>query len=157
VPYCAAEQVDVAGEVIAFRDGRLSFTPMRAEILVYVASNGPLGQRVAGAVPDAAIMETCGSVAEAAAFPAEVERVAASAGRDKRAVRLVARLNACIAADGGRARVIVRRSVAHYLGRGSLRLATAAAQGLTLPAEATTPMASAPIPPASNRICRCYR
>jgi 5,10-methylenetetrahydromethanopterin reductase len=114
------EQADVAGEVIAFRGGRLSFKPIRADIPIHIASNGRLGQRTAGAVADGAIMEACGSV------------------------RLTARLNACIATDGGRARDIVRPSVARYLGRGTLKLATAEAQGLTLPREATAPLANAP-------------
>lgn len=138
------ERVDMAGEAVVFRDGRLDFAPLRAEIPIYVASNGRLGQRAAGAVADGAIIEACGSVAEAAAFRAEVERGAAAAGRDPQAVRLVARLNACVAADGGRARDIVRPSVARYLGRGALRLATAAAQNLLLPPEATAPLAKAP-------------
>jgi 5,10-methylenetetrahydromethanopterin reductase len=89
-------------------------------------------------------MEACGSVAEAAAFRAEVARGAAAARRDPRAVRLAARLNACVAEDGGRARDIVRPSVARYLGRGALRLATAAAQDLLLPDEATRPLANVP-------------
>ena len=137
------EQVNVQGEVIAFHDGHLSFTPLRAAIPVVVASNGPLGQRAAGAVADGAIMEACGSVAEALAFRAEVERGAQSAGRDLQSVRLTARLNACVAADGLRARNVVRPTVARLLGRGSLRLATAVAQGLTLPPEATAPMKNA--------------
>jgi 5,10-methylenetetrahydromethanopterin reductase len=138
------EQVDFTGEVISFRDGRLSFAPLRPEIPICVASNGPLGQRVAGSVADGAIMEACGSVPEALAFRAEVERGEASAGRKPHTVRIVARLNACIASDGGRARDVVRPSVARYLGRGSLRLATAAMQGLILPPEVTAPMANAP-------------
>jgi 5,10-methylenetetrahydromethanopterin reductase len=89
-------------------------------------------------------MEACGSVPEAVAFRAEVERGEASAGRKPHTVRIVARLNACIASDGGRARDVVRPSVARYLGRGSLRLATAAMQGLILPPEVTAPMANAP-------------
>lgn len=137
------EQVDVQGEVISFHDGHLSFTPVRAEIPVVIASNGPLGQRTGGAVADGVIMEACGSVAEVLALGTEVERGARSAGRDPRSVRLTARLNACIAADGKRARDVVRPAVARYLGRGSLKLATAAAQGLTLPPEATAPMANA--------------
>src|SRR5271166_5315090 len=132
------------GEAIAFRDGRLSFKPIRADIPIHIASNGPLGQRTAGAVADGAIMEACGSVAEALALAAEVRRGAKSAGRDAGSVRLTARLNACIAADGGRARDIVRPSVARYLGRGTLKLATAEAQGLTLPPEATAPLVTAP-------------
>jgi 5,10-methylenetetrahydromethanopterin reductase len=138
------EQVDVAGEVVSFHDGRLSFAPPRAAIPVHVASNGPLGQRVDGAVADGAIMEACGTVAEVAAFRAAVAAGAAAAGRDPSAVRLAARLNACIAGDGGRARDIVRPSVARYLGRGALRLATAAAHGLTLPPETTAALAAAP-------------
>jgi 5,10-methylenetetrahydromethanopterin reductase len=138
------EQVGVAGDVISFGSGRLSFPPLRSEIPIHVASNGPLGQRSAGAVADAAIMEACGSVAEVAAFRSEVERGETAAGRAKGSVRLVARLNACIAEDGRRARDIVRPTVARYLGRGSLRLATAAAQGLTLPHEVTAPLANAP-------------
>jgi 5,10-methylenetetrahydromethanopterin reductase len=138
------EQVDLQGEVISFRDGHLGFRPVRADISVHVASNGPLGQRSAGAVANGAIMEACGSVAEVAAFRAQVARGAGSAGRDPRVVRLSARLNACIASDGARARDIVRPTVARLLGRGSLKLATAVAEGLTLPAEATAPMADAP-------------
>jgi hypothetical protein len=83
-------------------------------------------------------------VAEARAFAAEVRRGEASAGRDPGTVRLTARLNACIAADGNRSRDIVRPGVARLLGRGSLKLATAEAEGLTLPPEATAPMANAP-------------
>jgi 5,10-methylenetetrahydromethanopterin reductase len=138
------EQVNCAGEAISCHNGQLSFTPHRTEIPVYVASNGPLGQRTAGAVADAVIMEACGAEAEAAVFRTEVERGATSAGREAHAVRLVARLNACITSDGSRARDIVRPTVARYLGRGSLRLATAAAQGLTLPADATAAVANAP-------------
>jgi 5,10-methylenetetrahydromethanopterin reductase len=138
------ERAEVAGEAISFHGGRLGFTPLRADIPVHVASNGPLGQRAAGAVADGAIMEACGTAAEAAAFGAEVARGAGAADRAPQTLRRAARLNACIAADGRRARDIVRPSVARYLGRGSLRLATAAAQGLTLPPAATAPLANAP-------------
>lgn len=137
------EQVDVRGEVISFCDGHLSFKPIRVDIPIVVASNGPLGQRAAGAVADGAIMEACGSVAEVLALRAQVERGALSAGRDGRSVRLTARLNACVAADGKMARDVVRPTVARLLGRGSLKLATAEAEGLTLPAAATAPMANA--------------
>jgi len=89
-------------------------------------------------------MEACGSVPEALAFRAEVERGKASAGRQPHTVRVVARLNACITSDGGLARDVVRPTAARYLARGSLRLATAAAQGLILPPEVTAPMANAP-------------
>ena len=50
------EQVDFHGEIIHFNDGHLSFKPVRADIPIYVASNGPLGQRAAGALAEGAIM-----------------------------------------------------------------------------------------------------
>jgi 5,10-methylenetetrahydromethanopterin reductase len=137
------EQVDYDGEVIRFAKGRLSFTPVRARIPIYVASNGPLGQRAAGAVADGVIMEGCASIEEVAALRAEVDRGARQAGRDPSAVKLVARLNTCLAADGRAARDKLRPNVAYLLGAGRLKFATAAARGLTLPAEAMASVAGA--------------
>lgn len=137
-------QVDFQGEVIKFNDGHLSFKPVRADIPIHVASNGPLGQRAAGAVADALIMEACASVAEVQALKAEVVRGAQKAGRDPAEVKLVARLNACVDNDGRAARDVVRPGVARLLGRGSLKLATAEAQGLTLPADAIASVGPAP-------------
>jgi len=127
---------DFCGEVVAFDHGRLSFAPLRAAIPVYVASNGPLGQRVAAEIADGVIMEACGSPAEVDALRTAVGGAARQAGRDPQAIRIIARLNAAVAADGRAARNTVRPAVARYLGAGRLRSRTAAAQGLTLPAEA---------------------
>jgi 5,10-methylenetetrahydromethanopterin reductase len=76
------ESVDFHGEVIEFHQGRLSFVPTRSAVPIYVASNGPLGQRVAGAVADGAIMEACASLPEAEAFSAEVNAGAAQVRHD---------------------------------------------------------------------------
>ena len=137
------ETVDFRGDAIAFSHGRLSFAPSRPVIPVYVASNGPLGQRVAAELADGVIMEACASVAEVRAFRAAVESAARKAGRDPRAIPILARLNTCIAADGRTARDAVRPSVARYLSTGRLRSRTAAAQGLVLPAEALATVAGA--------------
>ena len=137
------ETVDYLGEVIAFNHGRLSFSPLRPEIPVYVASNGPLGQRVAAELADGVIMEACASAAEVRAFRAAVEGAARKAGRDPKAIRIITRLNTCIATDGRGARDAVRPTVARYLGAGRLRSRTAAAQGLALPAEALASVAGA--------------
>src|SRR5205823_9497919 len=75
------ESIDFHGEVIEFHQGGLSFVPTRSAIPIYVASNGPLGQRVAGAIADGAIMEACASVHEAEAFAAEAAVGAALVGR----------------------------------------------------------------------------
>jgi len=137
------DTVDFRGEVIAFSHGRLSFAPSRPAIPVYVASNGPLGQRVAAELADCVIMEACASAAEVRAFRAAVESAAVKAGRDPHAIRIIPRLNTCIAANGRLARDAVRPTVARYLGAGRLRSRTAAAQGLALPAETLAAVAGA--------------
>lgn len=140
----SGEQVDYHGEIINFTDGHLGFKPVRPRIPMAVASNGPLGQRAAGALADIAIMEACGSVEEVRVFRAEVERGAEKAGRTLSEVTLTARLNCCIADDGRIARDAVRPTVARILGRGSMRFATAEQQGLTFSEEIRASVANAP-------------
>ena len=122
----------------------MSFAPSRSTIPIYVASNGPLGQRVAGAIADGAIMEACASVYEAATFSAEIATGAARAGRDAKGIKRLARLNTCIASDGRAAREAVRPLVARYLGAGRLRSRTLKNQGLELPAEVLEAVAGGP-------------
>jgi 5,10-methylenetetrahydromethanopterin reductase len=136
--------VDFHGEVIDLDRGRLSFMPHRSAIPIYVASNGPLGQRVAAAVADGAIMEACASVEEAQTFCDAITAGAARAGRDPKSVRRIARLNTCVAENGLAARAAVRPLVARYLGAGRLQSRTLEAQGLALPAEAVNAVAGAP-------------
>lgn len=140
----AGEEVDAQGQVVRFNAGRLDFTPARASIPIYVASNGPLGQRTAGAVADGAIMEGCGNPPEARAFAAAVAAGAKEAGRDAGTVQLVARLNACVGPDGKGARDVLRPRVARTLGAGRLRFATLEAQGLALPEAAKISVAGVP-------------
>src|ERR1700739_1113181 len=66
------ETVDSRGEVVAFDHGRLRFAPPRPAAPVYLASNGPLGQRVAAEMADGVIMEACAAPAEVRAFRAAV-------------------------------------------------------------------------------------
>lgn len=140
----AGERVAQRGEVVHFHDGALDFTPLRKDVPIYVASNGPFGQRAAGAVADGAMMEGCGSPDEVLTLRAEVRRGAAEAGRDPASVELVARLNCCIAEDGGAARDVLRPRVARTLGAGRLKFATLESQGLALPADARAKVAGVP-------------
>jgi 5,10-methylenetetrahydromethanopterin reductase len=137
------ETVTYKGEVIQFNEGKLSFKPLRPEIPVYVASNGPLGQKMSGAVADGAIMEACGNVEEVKAFRAVLDEGARSAGRDPRSVKLVTRLNTCIDSNGAAARDALRPTVARLLGAARLKFLTADAQGLALPPEAVASVAGA--------------
>jgi len=136
------EAVDFHGDVVGFNNGKLSFKPVRAEIPVYVASNGPLGQRMTGGVADGAIMEGCGNVEEVKAFRAILAEGAKRKGRDPSAVKVVARLNACVGADGRKARDALRPGVARMLAAGRLKFMTAEAQGLTLMPEQIAPFAN---------------
>jgi len=137
------EKVTYKGEVIQFTEGKLSFAPVRSEIPIYVASNGPIGQKTAGAVADGAIMEACGNVQEVKAFRAVLDAGARQAGRDPKAVRLIARLNTCIAADGKSARDALRPTVARLLGAARLKFLTAEEQGLALPPDLVASVAGA--------------
>lgn len=129
----AGEAVETDGEVVRFHDGRLDFRPPRPAIPIYIASNGPLGQEVAGTLADGAIMEGCANVEEANAFAMRVGDAATRAGRQRADVELVARVDACITRDGELARDVMRPRVARTLGAGRLRFATLDAQGLVLP------------------------
>ncbi len=138
------EQVDFQGEVIQFSNGSLNFRPIRADVPVWVASNGPLGIQMAGAVADGLINEGAGTVEEIRALRELIAAGAAKAGRDPASVRLIARLNACIADDGKAARDVLRPSVARALGAGRTKRLTAEANGLVLPDEIVAPYADVP-------------
>ena len=90
------ESVDFHGDVVSFNNGKLSFKPVRADIPVYVASNGPLGQRMTGGIADGAIMEGCGNVEEVKAFRAVLAEGARRKGRDPSAVKVVARMSSAV-------------------------------------------------------------
>jgi 5,10-methylenetetrahydromethanopterin reductase len=94
-------------------------------------------------VADGAIMEACGNVQEVKAFRAVLDAGAKQAGRDPKAVRLIARLNTCIAADGKSARDALRPTVARLLGAARLKFLTAEEQGLALPLELVASVAGA--------------
>ena len=136
------ESVDFHGDVVSFNNGKLSFKPVRADVPVYVASNGPLGQSMTGGVADGAIMEGCGNAEEVKAFRAVLAEGARRKGRDPSAVKVVARLNACINVDGKKARDGVRPGVARMLAAGRLKFMTAEKQGLTLTDEQIAPFAN---------------
>ena len=140
----AGEKVDVQGGVVRFNEGRLDFTPTRANLPIYVASNGPLGQRAAGALADGAIMEGCGNPSEARALGVAVAAGAAETGRDPARIEQVARLNACIGPDGKGTRDVLRPRVARTLGADRLKFAMLEAQGLALSKEARATVLGVP-------------
>ena len=124
------ESLDYKGDVVSFHDGKLSFKPVRADIPIYVASNGPLGQRVTGGIADGAIMEGCGNVEEVKAFRAILAEGAKRKGRDPVRGEGDAAPQCLRLARRQKARDGVRLGVARMLAAGRLKFMTAEKQGL---------------------------
>lgn len=118
------DPVDYHGEMFTFRDGHLHFAPIRSDIPIYIASNGPLAQKLAGRVAEGAIMEACGSVREATAFVGRIHEAAIAAKRRPADVQCIARLNFSVSKDGKRARDALRARVARNLVGGYMSFAT---------------------------------
>ena len=111
----AGETVSHVGQTVALDGARLDFTPPRAGVPVYIASQRQVGCRVAGRVADGAIMQ--GAVAEGlvAFFRASVAEGARAAARDPRAIELVARVNVCVHDDPRVARDVMRPGIVRSL------------------------------------------
>ena len=55
----SGQQVDFRVRTVTFREGMLNFTPPRADLPIYVASNPPRGLRLAGELAQGAIVSNC--------------------------------------------------------------------------------------------------
>jgi 5,10-methylenetetrahydromethanopterin reductase len=130
----AGQTVTLEGREVSFADGRLDFTPPRADLPVFVASQRPAGCRVAGRVADGAIMQ--GALADPLVrfFRETVHGAAREAGRDPGRVDLVARLNLCIEDDRRIARDAMRPGIVRSLSAQRPDFFTFATAGLAMPA-----------------------
>ena len=128
------ERVTFRGEVVQFDDGKLDFTPVRADVPIYVASQHPGGCRVAGRVADGAIMQGCVAESLLTFFRETVQGAARAAGRDPAAVELVARINVCIDDDRRVARDLMRPGVVRSLAAQKPDFFTFVTAGLKIPA-----------------------
>lgn len=129
----AGESVTLKGEQISFDDGRLDFTPLRADVPIYVASQREAGCRVAGRLADGAIMQGCVAEPLVRFFKDSVAAGARRAGRDPARVTLVARLNACIADDRTAARDVMRPGIVRSLAAQRRDFFTFRTAGLEVP------------------------
>lgn len=109
------DTVDYAGEVISFAHGRLDFQPVRPQVPVYIASNGPIGLALAGEIAEGAVMQSAVAPALVEWFLTQVRRGAARAGRSLDNLDVVARINLCIHEDARLAKDIMRLTVARTL------------------------------------------
>ena len=106
------EVVDLRGEVIAFSNGRLNFTPPRPDIPVYVAARGRQMLRLAGEVADGVIIAPYASPPGLRYALGLIEAGAQRAGRNLADLDTVARVDVCIAPERAAAVAAVKRWVA---------------------------------------------
>jgi alkanesulfonate monooxygenase SsuD/methylene tetrahydromethanopterin reductase-like flavin-dependent oxidoreductase (luciferase family) len=100
---------------------------------MYVASQRPLGSRVAGQVGDGAIMQGCVADGLLRFFRDAVAEGAWQAGRDPAGIDLVARVNVCVHDDVGVARTAMRPTIVRSLSAQRPDFFTFERAGLTLP------------------------
>jgi 5,10-methylenetetrahydromethanopterin reductase len=127
------ETVNVQGEVIALDHCRLDFQPLRSQVPIYIASNGPMGLALAGELAVGAVMQ--GPVATPLVdwFQTQVHRGAQRVGRDLAEVDLVARVNVCVHEDPRMAKDIMRPTIARSLLAQAPNFTTFALAGLEIP------------------------
>ncbi len=111
----AGERVTYRGQMVRLEEGKLDFTPTRADVPIYIASQHPVGCRAAGRVADGAIMQGCVAPPLVTFFRDTVHGAAREAGRDPARVDLVARVNVCIHDDRRVARDLMRPGLVRSL------------------------------------------
>src|SRR5262245_52772246 len=111
----AGQSVTVKGQQVSLDGGRLDFTPRRADLPIYVASQREAGCRVAGRVANGAIMQGCVAEPLLRFFRRTVAEGAQRAERDPGQVELVARINVCVSDDDHAARNAMRPTVVRSL------------------------------------------
>lgn len=123
------------GEVIASGPVHLDFQPIRSQVPIYLASNGPMGLALGGEMADGVVMQ--GPVAPSLVewFLSQVRRGAQRVGRDLREIDMVARLNLCIHPDARVAKDLMRPTIARSLVSQQPHFRTFVTDGLELPTE----------------------
>jgi 5,10-methylenetetrahydromethanopterin reductase len=129
----AGESVTYQGAVVRLEGGRLDFEPVRADVPVYVASQRPVGCRVAGRMADGAIMQGCVAEPLLAFFRDTVAAGAREAGRDGARIDLVARINVCLHDDRRVAREVMKPTIVRSLAAQRPDFFTFRTAGLTVP------------------------
>ena len=129
----AGETVTFKGEQIALTDTQLDFTPLRAHVPTYVASQRRAGCAAAGRVADGAIMQGCVAEPLLTFFRDSVAAGAREAGRDPGAIELVGRINVCVDDDRRAAKDVMRPTIVRSLSAQRPDFFTFTRAGLTLP------------------------
>jgi 5,10-methylenetetrahydromethanopterin reductase len=90
------KKVDYQGRTVGFKGGGLNFPPLRPDLPIYIASNSPMGLRLAGELADGTIVSSCATEATVDYSLGIIGEGASKTGRDIPDIDRVARLNCCI-------------------------------------------------------------
>src|SRR5919109_2700637 len=124
--------INYEGRRVAFRNGRLDFTPIRSRVPIYIASQRPGGCRLAGRIADGAIMQGCVAEPLLRFFRQMVAEGAQPRGRDPKSIDLVARINLCVHDDRRAARELMRPTIVRSLAAQAPEFFTCIQAGLTI-------------------------
>jgi 5,10-methylenetetrahydromethanopterin reductase len=108
----AGETVTYHGDVVRMDDAALGFTPLRAEIPIWIAANTPRGLRNAAAIGDGVLLDAGASPEYAANAIAILRAGAAEAKRDLGRFEIAQLVNTSIDDDRARALDAVRWEIA---------------------------------------------
>jgi 5,10-methylenetetrahydromethanopterin reductase len=100
--------------VISF-DGKRDFRPPRADVPVYLAAGGPRMLALSGAIAQGVIIEGCVSPGSLEEALVQIDRGLASAGRERAAIDVAARIDIAVDDDLSRAYDALRPRVARYV------------------------------------------
>ena len=109
------ETVDLQGEVIEVKNGRLNVTPPRSDIPIIIATRGNLVLQTAGEIADGVMIATYAEPVGIAHALEMVEKGAFRAGRLPGDLTVISRVDACISHDRRAAYDAVRPMVGVFL------------------------------------------
>jgi alkanesulfonate monooxygenase SsuD/methylene tetrahydromethanopterin reductase-like flavin-dependent oxidoreductase (luciferase family) len=115
---------------------------VRADVPIYIASQRAVGCRSAGRVADGAIMQGCVADPLFAFFTDTVAAGAREAGRDMKAIDLVARINVCVHDDRKVARDLMKPTIVRSLAAQRPAYVTFRTAGLEIPPALATQLES---------------
>ena len=91
------KKVDYQGRTVGFKGGGLNFPLLRPDLPIYIASNSPMGLRLARELADGTIVSSCATEATVDYSLGIIGEGASKTGRDILDIDRVAHLNCCIA------------------------------------------------------------
>ena len=109
------EEVTLDGKVVSITKGKLGFTPVRAAIPIYIATQGEQVSRLSGELADGVLIANTATEAGLDFYLHRVTEGAAKAGRSLRDIDINLRWEICISLDEAAAVGAMRRRLAQRL------------------------------------------